>query len=160
MVGATNLHITCSHVQIHKSGIRHSYSTATQRRSRYPWNSMNLPRAVKLTQRPLQLGIAILNQRSTSSHPENLPSTGQPSGMLMWRAVSSHPPMQDYHRPNVDDGLALHNERRNQSQKRRCKISGPQTPLLYWSTFWYPSSICSDEDVDRQKSKSACISEG
>lgn len=82
---------------------------------------------------------------------------GRLSGMLIWKAVSSHPPMQDNHQLNVDDGLVLHNRRRNQLQKRRCKISGPQTPLLYWSTFWYPSSICNDEDVDRQKSKSACI---
>lgn len=119
-----------------KGSIRHAYRTRHAKGGlRYTWNFMNLPRAVKLTRGLLHLGIAILNRRSTSSHSRDLPKISNPRRMLIWKAVSSYPPMQRYHQIDVD-GLMLHNKRRNQLQKKDdARYQDPKRPFLYWSTF-------------------------
>ncbi|KAI0534146.1 hypothetical protein GGR58DRAFT_516361 [Xylaria digitata] len=80
---------------------------------------------------PLHLSIAILNRRSTSSHSEKPAHNRQLPRTLMWKAVSSYPPMQSYHQLDVDDGLMLHNKRRNQLQEKTMQdIRTPNAPFV------------------------------
>ncbi|KAI0968869.1 hypothetical protein F4678DRAFT_441654 [Xylaria arbuscula] len=120
---------------------------------------MNLPSAVKLTQEPLHSGIAILNRRSTSSHSENPPKVGRLRERSCRKPFPAIP-MQSYHQLDVDDGLMLHNKRRNQLQEKTMQdIRTPNAPFVL-EYFFGIRRLSAVTYVNRQDVEKCVYSEG